>query len=143
MLCASAPFLYEGHLMQPVWAPLNLCTVCGEGLDLLGGVTCLSYPTYSLTILTFPLLRDDGKGLGLHPRGQAGQREESGMTGGRWDNGRTAGRREEGGRREDGRAIGGRRSDGRTADDGRQHPSHAGCTLGTRGRGERENDVVD
>ena len=51
------------------------------------------------------MLRDDGKGLGLHPRGQA--------------------------------------DDGRTADDGRQHPSCAGCTLGTRGRGERENDVVD
>ena len=88
-------------------------------------------------LILWRVLRDDGKGLGLHPRGQAGRREDGGTTGGRWDDGRTVGRRE------DGRTTGGRRGDGRTADDGRQHPSHAGCTLGTRGRGERENDVVD
>ena len=45
------------------------------------------------------MLRDDGKRLGLHPRGQAGRREDGGTTGGRRDDGRTVGRREDGGRR--------------------------------------------
>ena len=59
------------------------------------------------------VLRDYGKGLGLHPRGQAGRREDGGMTGGRRDDGRTVGRREDGG------MAGGRQDDGRKADDGR------------------------
>ena len=36
------------------------------------------------------MLRDNGKRLGLHPRGQAWKREDGGMMGGRRDEGKTA-----------------------------------------------------
>ena len=78
--------------------------------------------------------------LGLHPRGQAWQREDGGMTRRRGEDGRTAGRQEDGGttggRRDDGRTTGGRR----TMDD--STPATLGTTLGSRGRRERENGVA-
>ena len=67
------------------------------------------------------MLWDDGKRLGLHPRGQAGRR-----------GGGTAGRRE------DGRTTGGRRDDGRQQMTDNSTPATLGATLGTYGRrGER------
>ena len=93
------------------------------------------------------LLWDDGKRLGLHPRGQVWQREDGGTTGDRGrretaDDGRQrmtgdSGRQETA---DDGRqrttGDSGRQE---TADDGRQHPSYAGCNTGESGtRRERE-----
>ena len=43
------------------------------------------------------VLRDDGKRLGLHPRGQAGQQEDGGMMEGWQDDGRMVGRWVDGG----------------------------------------------
>ena len=110
------------------------------------------------------MLQDDGKRLGLHPRGQARRREDggttgdSGTTGGQRDNGRqrddgrTAGRREDGGtmggrrvdrrmagRWEDGGTTGGRQDDGRTAGDRRQHSSYTGCNTRVSGT-QRERE---
>ena len=76
------------------------------------------------------VLRDDGERLGLHPRGQAGQQEDSGTTGGRRDDGRTA----------DGGRAAGRQEDGGTMGD--NTPAMLGAHWELGDARERENDVV-
>ena len=88
------------------------------------------------------VLRDDGEGLGLHPRGQAGRRGDSGQ----WeDSGTTGGRRDDGRTADNGRTAG-RWEDGGTTEGWRTTGDNTSATLGAHwGLGdaeEREKDVV-